>query len=188
MESRNWLASIVAAAALSAPLTAAAQGELVLYCTPQEEWCRPMAAAFFAEHRVRGKCLLQPLTDQRLDGVIRSADEILRALGLRDEVDLTPEVAPRQCTGLAREAPGELRARRDLGGRHAGASAAMGTTPWLSESQYTAGVPWAKAMLGSASTATRAARRMNMLFTSSPVRAKACARLSGRILRWGESG
>jgi iron(III) transport system substrate-binding protein len=46
MESRNWLASIVAAAALSAPLTAAAQGELVLYCTPQEEWCRPMAAAF----------------------------------------------------------------------------------------------------------------------------------------------
>jgi iron(III) transport system substrate-binding protein len=46
MESRNWLASIVAAAALSASLTAAAQGELVLYCTPQEEWCRPMAAAF----------------------------------------------------------------------------------------------------------------------------------------------
>ena len=28
------------------PLTAAAQGELVLYCTVQEEWCRPMVAAF----------------------------------------------------------------------------------------------------------------------------------------------
>jgi iron(III) transport system substrate-binding protein len=46
MESRNWLASIVAALALSAPLTAAAQGEVVVYCTVQEEWCRPMVAAF----------------------------------------------------------------------------------------------------------------------------------------------
>ena len=46
MESRNWLASIVAALALSAPLTATAQGELVVYCTVQEEWCRPMVAAF----------------------------------------------------------------------------------------------------------------------------------------------
>src|SRR4029453_6787691 len=46
MDSRNWLATIVAAVALSAPLSAAAQGELVVYCTPQEEWCRPMVAAF----------------------------------------------------------------------------------------------------------------------------------------------
>ena len=46
MASRNWLAGIVAALALSAPLTAAAQGELVLYCTVQEEWCRPMVTAF----------------------------------------------------------------------------------------------------------------------------------------------
>ena len=46
MESRNWLASIVAALVLSAPLTAAAQGEVVVYCTVQEEWCRPMVAAF----------------------------------------------------------------------------------------------------------------------------------------------
>ncbi len=46
MESRNWLARIVAALVLSAPLTAAAQGELVVYCTVQEEWCRPMVAAF----------------------------------------------------------------------------------------------------------------------------------------------
>src|SRR6266511_2289622 len=45
MGSRNWLASIVAALALSAPLTAAAQGEVVVYCTVQEEWCRPMVAA-----------------------------------------------------------------------------------------------------------------------------------------------
>jgi iron(III) transport system substrate-binding protein len=46
MESRNWLASIFVALALSAPLTAAAQGEVVVYCTVQEEWCRPMVAAF----------------------------------------------------------------------------------------------------------------------------------------------
>jgi iron(III) transport system substrate-binding protein len=46
MESRNWLASIVAALALFAPLTAVAQGEVVVYCTVQEEWCRPMVAAF----------------------------------------------------------------------------------------------------------------------------------------------
>jgi iron(III) transport system substrate-binding protein len=46
MDSRNWLATIVTAVALSASLSAAAQGELVVYCTPQEEWCRPMVAAF----------------------------------------------------------------------------------------------------------------------------------------------
>ena len=33
-------------ALLAAALPAAAQGELVLYCTVQEEWCRPMVAAF----------------------------------------------------------------------------------------------------------------------------------------------
>ena len=32
--------------ALLNPLHAAAQGELVVYCTVQEEWCRPMVAAF----------------------------------------------------------------------------------------------------------------------------------------------
>ena len=31
---------------LGSALPAAAQGELVLYCTVQEEWCRPMVAAF----------------------------------------------------------------------------------------------------------------------------------------------
>ena len=36
--------SLVALLAGAAP--AAAQGELVLYCTVQEEWCRPMVAAF----------------------------------------------------------------------------------------------------------------------------------------------
>jgi iron(III) transport system substrate-binding protein len=46
MLSRSLLASIVAALALAAPLTAAAQGEVVVYCTVQEEWCRPMVAAF----------------------------------------------------------------------------------------------------------------------------------------------
>jgi iron(III) transport system substrate-binding protein len=33
-------------ALLGSALPAAAQGELVLYCTVQEEWCRPMVAAF----------------------------------------------------------------------------------------------------------------------------------------------
>ena len=46
MLARNWLAALGAAVALAAPLSAAAQGELVVYCTVQEEWCRPMVAAF----------------------------------------------------------------------------------------------------------------------------------------------
>jgi iron(III) transport system substrate-binding protein len=33
-------------ALMASALPAAAQGELVLYCTVQEEWCRPMVAAF----------------------------------------------------------------------------------------------------------------------------------------------
>ena len=33
-------------ALLASAMPAAAQGELVLYCTVQEEWCRPMVAAF----------------------------------------------------------------------------------------------------------------------------------------------
>jgi iron(III) transport system substrate-binding protein len=46
MKRKNWLFGIVGIVALAAPLPAAAQGELVLYCTPQEEWCRPMVQAF----------------------------------------------------------------------------------------------------------------------------------------------
>jgi len=46
MRVMNWLRAIVPALALAAPLTAAAQGEVVVYCTVQEEWCRPMVAAF----------------------------------------------------------------------------------------------------------------------------------------------
>ena len=46
MKRTNWLFGIVGALALAAPLKAAAQGELVLYCTVQEEWCRPMVTAF----------------------------------------------------------------------------------------------------------------------------------------------
>ena len=46
MDLRNWIFGIVAALGLAAPLTAAAQGEVVVYCTVQEEWCRPMVAAF----------------------------------------------------------------------------------------------------------------------------------------------
>ena len=46
MRSVALLRAIVPALVLAAPLSAAAQGELVLYCTVQEEWCRPMVAAF----------------------------------------------------------------------------------------------------------------------------------------------
>ena len=42
----HWLRAIVPALAMAAPLTAAAQGEVVVYCTVQEEWCRPMVTAF----------------------------------------------------------------------------------------------------------------------------------------------
>jgi iron(III) transport system substrate-binding protein len=45
---RNIALALFAASAMSAlaPAPAAAQGELVLYCSVQEEWCRPMAQAF----------------------------------------------------------------------------------------------------------------------------------------------
>jgi len=46
MHVMKWLRGLVPALALAAPLTAQAQGELVVYCTVQEEWCRPMVAAF----------------------------------------------------------------------------------------------------------------------------------------------
>ena len=46
MRVNHWLRAIVPALALAAPLSAPAQGELVVYCTVQEEWCRPMVAAF----------------------------------------------------------------------------------------------------------------------------------------------
>src|SRR6476659_3335985 len=46
MRFMTWLRILAPALALAAPLTAFAQGELVLYCAVQEEWCRPMAAAF----------------------------------------------------------------------------------------------------------------------------------------------
>jgi iron(III) transport system substrate-binding protein len=40
---RAWFGAVVLA---FTPLAATAQGELVLYCSVQEEWCRPMVAAF----------------------------------------------------------------------------------------------------------------------------------------------
>jgi iron(III) transport system substrate-binding protein len=44
---KRTVRQLLAAAALSAlGAPAFAQGELVLYCTVQEEWCRPMVAAF----------------------------------------------------------------------------------------------------------------------------------------------
>jgi iron(III) transport system substrate-binding protein len=46
MTLRNWLFGVAGALALASPLPAIAQGELVVYCTVQEEWCRPMVAAF----------------------------------------------------------------------------------------------------------------------------------------------
>jgi iron(III) transport system substrate-binding protein len=46
MRIKSWIQAALAAFALALPMAAAAQGELVVYCTVQEEWCRPMVAAF----------------------------------------------------------------------------------------------------------------------------------------------
>src|SRR5215203_5227372 len=46
LSSLRGLVSAFVVACTLAPLSAAAQGELVLYCTVQEEWCRPMVNAF----------------------------------------------------------------------------------------------------------------------------------------------
>ena len=46
MKTSSLLRGLVPALALAAPLSAFAQGELIVYCTVQEEWCRPMVAAF----------------------------------------------------------------------------------------------------------------------------------------------
>ena len=46
MNFRHWLAAAAFVASPFAATPALAQGELVLYCSVQEEWCRPMVAAF----------------------------------------------------------------------------------------------------------------------------------------------
>src|SRR5689334_24408769 len=46
MRFSSWLRGLLPAVLFVLPLAAAAQGELVVYCTVQEEWCRPMVAAF----------------------------------------------------------------------------------------------------------------------------------------------
>ena len=42
----SLLRGLLPALLFALPLAAAAQGEVVVYCTVQEEWCRPMVAAF----------------------------------------------------------------------------------------------------------------------------------------------
>ena len=46
MRVSTFLRGVLPALLFALPLTAAAQGEVVVYCTVQEEWCRPMVAAF----------------------------------------------------------------------------------------------------------------------------------------------
>ena len=46
MRMSSLLRGILPVVLFALPLTAAAQGELVLYCTPQEEWCRAVVVAF----------------------------------------------------------------------------------------------------------------------------------------------
>ena len=46
MRASRWFQVLVPALLIAAPLAAQAQGEVVVYCTVQEEWCRPMVAAF----------------------------------------------------------------------------------------------------------------------------------------------
>jgi iron(III) transport system substrate-binding protein len=41
-----WAAALTVGAFAAAPSPAAAQGELTVYCSVQEEWCRPMMQAF----------------------------------------------------------------------------------------------------------------------------------------------
>ncbi len=53
MRTFSWLRGILAAMVLAAPFSAVAQGELVVYCTVQEEWCRPMVAAFEKETGIK---------------------------------------------------------------------------------------------------------------------------------------
>ena len=51
-QTTSWLKSGLLAALATASFAAApaqAQGALVLYCSVQEEWCRPMAQAFEKE-------------------------------------------------------------------------------------------------------------------------------------------
>ena len=43
---RTFLALLAGLGACLAPGTARAQGQLVVYCTVQEEWCRAMVTAF----------------------------------------------------------------------------------------------------------------------------------------------
>lgn len=57
MQTRSWLTtSLFAAVAATAAFSTApaqAQGALVLYCSVQEEWCRPMASAFEKETGIK---------------------------------------------------------------------------------------------------------------------------------------
>lgn len=46
MRASRWFQVLVPALLYAAPFAAQAQGEVVVYCTVQEEWCRPMVAAF----------------------------------------------------------------------------------------------------------------------------------------------
>lgn len=46
MRMSDLLRGLLPALLFALPLAARAQGELVVYCTVQEEWCRPMVAAF----------------------------------------------------------------------------------------------------------------------------------------------
>ena len=46
MKTTKWIWVAATATMLATPMSAMAQGELVVYCTVQEEWCRPMVVAF----------------------------------------------------------------------------------------------------------------------------------------------
>ena len=46
MRVSKWIRGLIPALVFAAPLSAWAQGEVVVYCTVQEEWCRPMVQAF----------------------------------------------------------------------------------------------------------------------------------------------
>ena len=92
-----------------------------------EPGVRPLfASGFLAEHRVLRKRCGEARADQRFDGVIGGADEVLRPLGFGGECNFAPKIAQGERPGLARESFAEFGAGANILRRHA---TAIGTTP-----------------------------------------------------------
>ncbi len=76
------------------------------------------ATTFLGEDGVAFKRALHGAAQETLHGVIGRGDEVLRSLALDGPVDVAAEVALRQGSCFARDAPREFRAAVDVGGVH----------------------------------------------------------------------